>query len=331
MELRQFGMTGMRVTEMCLGAMTFGRETPEDESRQILDRYLDAGGNFIDTANVYNRGASEEILGRALGARRDDIVLATKCRMPMGGGPNDGGASRRVIRDQVEASLRRLQTDWIDLYQIHCWDAYTPLAETLSTLNDLVHEGKVRYLGASNYTGWQLATALGVSREHGWEPYVSLQPQYSLVTRDIERELLPLAEYAGLAVLPWSPLGGGLLSGKYRPGEAPPAETRGADSTPSSVLMRLRLDRERNFTVAQAVHDLAADLGKTMAQVALNWVLHRPGVTAPILGARTVEQIEDNLGAIGWQLDADALARLEDASAIEAGYPYDFIDWIHAR
>ncbi|MBK5288750.1 MAG: aldo/keto reductase [Acidimicrobiia bacterium] len=331
MELRQFGTTGMRVTEVCLGAMTFGRETPEDESREILDRYLDAGGNFIDTANVYNRGASEEILGRALGARRDRIVLATKCRMPMGSGPNDAGASRRVIRDQVEASLRRLQTDWIDLYQIHCWDQNTPLEETLSTLNDLVREGKVRYIGASNYTGWQLATALGVSRTHGWEPYVSIQPQYSLVTRDIERELIPLAEYAGLAVLPWSPLGGGLLSGKYRPGEAPPADTRAADSTPSAVLMRLRIEDERNFAVAQAVADLATRLGKTMAQVALNWVLHRPGVTAPILGARTVTQIEDNLGAIGWRLDDESLAALEDASAIDPGYPYNFIDWIHAR
>jgi aryl-alcohol dehydrogenase-like predicted oxidoreductase len=331
MELRQLGRTGIRVTEACLGAMTFGRETKEADSRAILDRYLGAGGNFIDTANVYNVGASEEILGRALGARRDTIVLATKCRMPMGGDPNQKGASRRVIREQVEASLRRLQTEWIDLYQIHCWDAHTPLEETLSTLNDLVREGKVRYIGASNYTGWQLATALGVAREHGWEPYISIQPQYSLVCRDIEREVLPLAEYRGLAVLPWSPLGGGLLSGKYQPGEAPPAETRAADTTPSAVLMRMRIQEERNFAVAQAVHDLAGELGKTMAQVALNWVLHRPGVTAPILGARTVAQIDDNLGAIGWQLDADALARLEDASAIARGYPYDFIDWIHAR
>ena len=182
MELRQLGRTGMRVTEVCLGAMTFGRETPEDESGEILARYLDAGGNFVDTANTYNRGASEEILGRLLQGRRDSIVLATKCRMPMGSGPNDKGASRRVIREQVEASLRRLQTDWIDLYQIHCWDRDTPLEETVSTLDDLVREGKVRYVGASNYTGWQLATALGVAREHGWEPYVSLQPQYSLVS-----------------------------------------------------------------------------------------------------------------------------------------------------
>src|SRR3954467_93618 len=164
MDLRQFRRTGMRVTEVCLGAMTFGRETPEAESGEILGRYLDAGGNFVDTANTYNRGASEEILGRLLAGRRDSIVLATKCRMAMGSGPNDKGASRRVIREQIEASLRRLQTDWIDLFQIHCWDATTPLDETVSTLDDLVREGKVRYVGASNYTGWQLATALGVAR-----------------------------------------------------------------------------------------------------------------------------------------------------------------------
>ena len=332
MEMRQLGRTGTRVSEACLGAMTFGRETPEGESAQILDRYLDAGGNFVDTANTYNRGASEEILGRLLGgARRDRIVLATKCRMMMGPGPNQKGASRRVIREQVEASLRRLRTDWIDLYQIHCWDRDTPLEETISTLDDLVREGKVRYVGASNFTGWQLATALGVAHLHGWEPFVSLQPQYSLVCRDIERELIPLADYAGLAILPWSPLGGGLLSGKYRPGEAPPADTRATDDTPSALLMRMRMAEERNFAVAQAVADLAEDLGKTMAQVALNWVLHSPGVTAPILGARTVAQIEDNLGAIGWELDADARKRLDDASAIERGYPYEFIDWIHAR
>jgi len=331
MEMRQLGGTGTRVSEVCLGAMTFGRETSEEDSARILDRFLDAGGNFVDTANTYNRGVSEEILGRLLTGRRDRIVVATKCRMQMGPGPNQQGASRRVIREQVESSLRRLQTDWIDLYQIHCWDRTTPIEETISTLDDLVREGKVRYVGASNFTGWQLATALGVAHLHGWEPFVSLQPQYSLVCRDTERELIPLAGYAGLAVLPWSPLGGGLLSGKYRPGEAPPAETRATDDTPSALLMQLRMADERNFAVARAVADLARELGKTVAQVALNWVLHSPGVTAPILGARTVGQIDDNLGATGWRLDADARKRLDDASAIERGYPYEFIDWIHSR
>jgi aryl-alcohol dehydrogenase-like predicted oxidoreductase len=330
-ELRQLGRTGIRVTELCLGAMTFGREAPEDDSLALLDRYLDAGGNFVDTADAYGGGASEEILGRALAARRDQIVLATKVRMPVSADANDAGASRRHLRAGVEASLRRLRTDWIDLYQLHCWDAFTPLDETLSTLDDLVREGKVRYLGASNYTGWQLAKALGAAERRGWEPFVSLQPQYSLVCRDVERELLPLCREERLAVLPWSPLGGGLLTGKYRAGEGSPEGTRGGDSTPSGYLMRRRLAVERNYAVAEAVAKVAAEIGRTPAQVALNWVLTREGVTAPIVGARTLAHLDDNLGTIGWRLDAEQEQALEEASAIDLGYPYDFIEMIHRR
>jgi len=333
-ELRKLGRTGVRVTELCMGAMTFGRESPEDDSRAMFDRYLDAGGNFVDTADVYGGGASEEILGRIFAERaglRDRIVLATKFRMPTGESPNDVGGSRRHIRDSIERSLRRLQTDWIDLYQIHAWDPYTPLAETLSTLDDLVHEGKVRYVGVSNYTGWQLATALGMAREHGWEPFLSLQPQYSLVSREIERELLPLCAYEGLAVLPWSPLGGGLLTGKYRADAEPPADTRAGDDTPSSVLMRRRITVARNVEIAETVAKVAAELGKSPAQVALNWVLGRRGVTSPILGARTLDQLDDNLGSLGWELDDDHRRVLDDASAIELGYPYEFIQWIDRR
>jgi aryl-alcohol dehydrogenase-like predicted oxidoreductase len=322
------GRTGVRVTELCLGTMTFGREIPEKPSRALLDRYLDAGGNFVDTADVYGGGASEEILGRALGARRDQIVLATKFRMQIGEGVNTGGGSRRHIREAVEASLRRLRTDHIDLYQIHCWDSRAALEETVSTLHDLVREGKVLYVGASNFTAWQLAKALGLAALHHWEPFISLQPQYSLATRDIERELLPLSRAEGLAVLPWSPLGGGLLTGKYRRGEAPPTDSRAGDRTPSSFLMRERLKEERNFSVMEAVAKVAADAGRSPAQIALNWVLHREGVTAPIVGARTMEQLEDNLGAAAWRLDPDQERILDDASAIELGYPYDFIDWI---
>ncbi len=331
MEHRQLGRTGVRVTELCLGTMTFGREIPEKPSRALLDRYLDAGGNFVDSADVYGGGASEEILGRALRARRDDIVLATKFRMPMGEGANTGGASRLHIREAVEGSLGRLRTDRIDLYQIHCWDSRAALEETVSTLDDLVREGKVRYVGASNFTAWQLAKALGLAALHRWEPFVSLQPQYSLATRDIERELLPLCRAEGLAVLPWSPLGGGLLTGKYRRGEEPPSESRAGDRTPSSYLMRERLKEERNFAVAEAVAKVAADAGRSPAQIALNWVLTRAGVTSPIIGARTMEQLEDNLGAVGWRLDPDHERTLEDASAIEMGYPYDFIAWIERR
>lgn len=330
MEHRGLGRTGIRVTELCLGAMTFGRETDEATSRAMIDRYLDAGGDFVDTADVYGGGASEEIVGRALEGRRDRVVLATKVRMPVGGGVNDLGASRRRIRAGIEDSLRRLRTDWVDLYQIHCWDPRTPLEETLSTLDDLVREGKVRYVGASNYSGWQLAKALGLSALHGWEPFASLQPQYSLVCRDTERELLPLCREEGLAVLPWSPLGGGILTGKYRPGEEPSAGTRAGDASPSASHIRRRLAHERNHAVAEAVRAVAEECGRSRAQVALNWVLHRDGVTAPIVGARTPEQLDDNLGAAGWRLDPEHERRLDEASAIEPGYPHDFIGWITA-
>lgn len=333
MELKKLGRTGIRVTEACMGAMTFGRESPEDDSRAMLDRYLDAGGNFVDTADVYGGGASEEILGRVFAERpgtRDHIVLATKFRMPAGDSPNDMGGSRRHIRASIERSLRRLQTDWIDLYQMHAWDRFTPLEETISTLDDLVREGKVRYVGASNYAGWQLATALGVAERNGWEAFVSLQPQYSLVSREIERELLPLCAHADLAVLPWSPLGGGLLTGKYRLDAEPPPGSRAGDDTPSSVLMRRRIVA-RNLEIAEAAAKVAAEIGKSTAQVALNWVLGRPGVTSTILGARTLTQLDDNLGALGWRLEPEHAQVLDDVSAIELGYPYEFIRWIDPR
>ncbi len=325
MEQRRFGRTGIRVSELCLGTMTFGKEADDATSKSIVDRFLDAGGNFVDTANVYSAGVSEEITGRALGSRRDQVVLATKVRFPMGDGPNDVGLSRRSIRTQVEASLRRLGTEWIDLYQVHCWDRRTPLEETLSTLNDLVHEGKVRYIGASNFAGWHLAKALGLAALHEWEPFVSLQPEYSLITRDIERELLPLCKEEGLAVLPWSPLAGGVLSGKYRKDSDFPAGTRGAE-TENPITFTYRLD-DRAWNVVDAVGKVAAEIGKTPAQVALNWVVNRPGITAPIIGARNLTQLEDNLGAIGWQLEKPQRDTLAWASAFRLGYPYEFIQF----
>jgi len=328
MEMRMLGRTGTRVSELCLGAMTFGREADEATSKAIVDRFLDAGGNFIDTANVYSLGVSEEITGRALAGRRDDVVLATKVRFKMGDGPNDVGLSRRHIRMNLEASLRRLGTDWIDLYQVHCWDNHTPLEETISTLDDLVREGKVRYVGASNYAAWQLAKALGIAALRNWEPFASLQPEYSLITRDIERELLPLCRDAGLAVLPWSPLGGGILSGKYRQGEDLPAGTRGGDIE-EPIHFTYRLD-ERAWRIVEAVRGVADDLGKTPAQVSLNWVVNKPGITAPIVGVRNLEQLEANLGAIGWRLEDAQLKALLWASAFPRGYPYDFIEYADA-
>jgi aryl-alcohol dehydrogenase-like predicted oxidoreductase len=327
-ELRPLGRTGIQVSELCLGAMTFGREADETTSGAMLDRFLDAGGNFVDTADVYSDGVSEEITGRALGAKRADVVLATKVRFPTGPGPNDVGLSRRHIRLGVEASLRRLGTDWIDLYQVHCWDERTSLEESISTLNDLVHEGKVRYVGASNFAAWQLAKSIGISALHGWEAFASLQPEYSLITRDIERELLPLCRTEQLAVLPWSPLGGGILTGKYRPGEDLPAGTRGGE-TEEPITFTYRLD-DRAWRVVDAVRKVAEATGKTEAQVALNWVVTQRGVTAPIVGARNVTQLDDNLGAVGWTLDKDQRVALTWASAFPRGYPYDFIEYANS-
>src|SRR6478672_201155 len=313
MEYRQLGRTGTRVSELCLGTMTFGNEADESTSRQIVDRFVDAGGNFVDTANVYSQGVSEEITGRAIAGKRDQIVVATKARFAMGGDTNAVGSSRRNLRAACEASLRRLGTEWIDLYQVHMWDKHTPLEETLSTLDDLVREGKVRYIGASNFAGWHLAKALGLSALHEWEPFVSLQPEYSLITRDIERELLPQCKEEGLAVLPWSPLAGGVLSGKYKKDSDFPAGTRGAD-TENPITFTYRLD-DRAWNVVDAVGKVAAEIGKTPAQVALNWVVNRPGITAPIIGARNLTQLEDNLGAIGWQLEKPQRDTLAWASA----------------
>ena len=328
MEYHQLGSTGVRVSDLCLGTMTFGRETNDAAAGAIVDRYVGAGGNFIDTANGYGnpRGSSESILGSVLNGRRDQIVLATKVRFATGDGPNDRGLSRRHIRQQCEASLRRLRTDWIDLYQVHSWDPHAPLEETLSALDELVREGKVRYLGASNFAGWQLAKARGISLARGWEPFVSLQPTYSLVTRDIERELLPLCRHDGIAVLPYGPLAGGLLSGKYREGEAPPPDTR-ADDPIANRGMSFQMTA-RAFATARAVQTVASTSGRTPSQVALNWVLTRDGVTAPILGVRTIEQLDDNLGATGWRPTSEDELLLNKASRITLGYPHDFHTWM---
>lgn len=325
MELRPLGRTGISVSELCLGAMTFGREADEATSRKMVDRFVDAGGNFVDTANVYSDGVSEEITGRALAGKREQVVLATKVRFKAGPGPNDVGLSRRHIRLAVENSLRRLGTDWIDLYQVHCWDNRAPLDETLSTLNDLVHEGKVCYLGASNYTAWQLAKSLGIAEGKRWTPFVSLQPEYSLITRDIERELLPLCRAENLAVLPWSPLAGGILTGKYRKDAALPEGTRGGD-TEEPITFTYKLD-DRAWAIVEAVRKVAEETGKTAAQVALNWITNRPGVTSPIIGARNLEQLDDNLAAVGWRLDEEHWKALTWASAFPRGYPYDFIEY----
>ncbi len=334
MEYRFLGKTGLRVSELCLGAMTFGRETSEQDSYDMMDRFIEAGGNFIDTANVYSTGVSEEIVGRWLNKHtRDDIVLATKVRFPMGDGPNDLGLSRKHILSSVEASLRRLQTDYIDLYQVHAWDPVTPLGETLSTLDGLVKSGKVRYIGVSNFTGWQLQKAIDTSHRRGWEPFVSLQPLYNLLDRTLEWELIPVCENEGLGVIPWSPLRGGWLSGKFRRGmEEPPqgtrvrvAEERGWGESWSAY------NTDRTWAVIDELIAVAEEAGKSPAQVALNWLLQRPGVTSPIIGARTMQQLEDNIGAAGWALDAEQMERLTSISEQEMPYPYNTVVGAAAR
>lgn len=328
MEYRFLGKTGLRVSELCLGTMTFGREATEEASHRMMDRFVEAGGNFIDTADVYSLGISEEIVGRWLkGKPRDGLVIATKVRFPIGQGPNEVGLSRKHILAGVEASLRRLGTDYIDLYQVHAWDGATPLEETLSTLDGLVRSGKVRYIGASNYSGWQLQKAIDLSRQMGWEPFVCLQPQYNLLCRSTERELIPVCLNEGLGVIAWSPLRGGWLSGKYRRGMvAPPdgtrvkaAEEKGWSESWSAY------NNEHTWGVLDALFAVAEEANKEPAQVALNWVLHRPGVTAPIVGARTLDQLKVNLGAAGWSLSEEMVARLDEASAMRLPYPYNMI------
>jgi aryl-alcohol dehydrogenase-like predicted oxidoreductase len=316
------GQSGLLVSELCLGTMTFGREADEQASGDMIRRFVAAGGNFIDTADVYSDGISEEIVGRAIRDMRDEIVLATKVCVRMGDGPNDEGLSRKHILKGVEDSLRRLGTDYIDLYQCHAWDATTPIQETLETLSDLVHQGKVRYIGCSNFTGWQIMASGCVSGANGLVGFVSLQPQYSVVERSVEYEVVPACLQQGLGIIPWGPLGGGFLSGKYRRGENPPEGSRIAGADESWEEAWQRRATEKNWQILQIVGDIAEETGKTYAQIALNWLLRQPAVAAPIIGARTMHQLDDNLGAVGWELTPEQVRRLDEVSAPPGIYPY---------
>lgn len=300
MDYTRLGRSGLKVSRVCLGTMTFGREADEAMSFKLMDRFLDVGGNFIDTANAYSTGASEEIIGRWLQRRsvRDRVVLATKVFGVMGPGPNDGGLSRLHIQQAVEASLRRLQTDVIDLYQIHRWDAETPIAETLEALNDLVRQGKVRYIGCSNLATWHLARYLHTAEQHNWTRFVSLQPIYNALNRSIELELLPLCADEGLGVISYNPLAGGMLTGKYKRDETMPTGAR---------LEAFQLYYERYYTsaaldVVDRFVACAQERGVTPAQLALAWVLAEPRVTCPIVGARNLEQLDDTLQGLQLKL-----------------------------
>jgi aryl-alcohol dehydrogenase-like predicted oxidoreductase len=309
-----------------MGALTFGGrgvfaqvgDTDVTEATRQVDRALDAGVNLIDTANAYSGGLSEEIVGQAVKGRWDRVLIATKARMPMGSGPNDAGLSRHHLINECEQSLRRLGTDHIDLYQMHEWDGATPLEETLSALDDLVHAGKVRYVGCSNYSGWHLMKALATSDRFGLTRFVSQQIYYSLQAREAEYELIPAAIDQGVGVLVWSPLAGGLLSGKYRRGEQPPAGSRrfaGWNEPPVR-------DEDRLYGVVDALVEIAGARGTTPAQVALAWLLSKPAVTSLVIGARTEEQLAENLAAADLELSADERARLDEVSAPPLLYPY---------
>jgi aryl-alcohol dehydrogenase-like predicted oxidoreductase len=327
-EYRTLGNSGCVVSALCLGTMTFGDETDEDGARAQLDRFVEVGGTFVDTADVYSAGTSEEIVGRWLAARpadvRDQVVLTTKGRFPMGDGPNDLGLSRFHLSRALDASLRRLGVDAIDLYQVHAWDPLTPLEETWRFLDDAVAAGKIRYAGLSNYTGWQVQRVASLAEHRGWVPPVTLQPQYNLLVREVEWEIVPACEANGLGLLPWSPLGGGWLTGKYRADERPSGATRlGEDPDRGVEAYDRRSAQQRTWDVLDAVREVAAGRGVTMAQVAIAWLVDRPQVSSVILGARTLEQLDDNLGAAGLHLTVDETARLDAASDPGAAdYPY---------
>jgi aryl-alcohol dehydrogenase-like predicted oxidoreductase len=324
MEYRPLGNSGLRVSALTLGTMTFGGRdnfaavgsTDVAAATRQVDLCLDRGVNFIDTANVYSGGVSEDIVGAAIKGRRDRVILATKARMPMGDGPNDAGLSRHHLIRACEASLRRLGTDHIDLYQVHEWDGVTPMEETLGTLDDLVRQGKVRYVGCSNNSAWQVMKALAVSERVGAVRYVCQQVNYNLIARDVEHEIIPLALDQSIGIMAWSPLHAGLLSGKFRRGAPRPSISRLNElDVPGTV------DFDRLYRIVDKLSEIATARGVTPAQVALNWLMNKPGVDTVIIGARDEAQLRDNLAAAGWRLTADEMLALDEVSALPEPYP----------
>lgn len=327
MDYRFLGRSGLKVPVLSFGAGTFGGTGPlfgawgttdVEEARRLIDICLEAGVTLFDTADVYSNGASEEVLGAALKGRRDSVLISTKTSLPMGDGPNDAGSSRfRLIR-AVEAALKRLGTDYIDVLQLHAFDANTPIEEVLSTLDMLVRDGKVRYVGVSNFAGWEIMKALAVADRHGWPRYVANQVYYSLIGRDYEWDLMPLGADQGLGALVWSPLGWGRLTGKIRRGTPLPEGSRLHETASYGP----PVEDEHLFRVVDALEAVAAETGKTVPQVALNWLTTRPTVSSVIIGARNEEQLRQNLGAVDWALSPEQIAKLDDASAVTAPYPH---------
>ncbi len=320
MEYRNLGKSGLKVSELCLGTMTFGNRTDENEARHIVDLAFNAGVNFFDTADGYANGESEKILGRALQGRRHHAVIATKFFNPMGPGPNDSGMSRVYIMNAIDASLQRLGTDHVDIYYIHHVDVQTPIEEALRALDDLVRQGKVRYIAVSNYQAWRLSEALSISQAKDWASFICYQPQYSLVVRDIEEELVPLCLHHGLGIVPWAPLASGFLTGKFAPGERTAEGSRADDNW----AWHGRFFAPNADDTLRELLTVSEGLGKTPAQVALRWVLEQPGVSSVIAGVRTAAQLRENLGAIGWSLSGDPLKRLNEISYLPPRYPESF-------
>jgi aryl-alcohol dehydrogenase-like predicted oxidoreductase len=327
MEFRQLGRSGLKVPVLSFGTGTFGGggeffkawgSTDVQEATRLVDVCLEADVNLFDTADIYSSGLSEEILGKAVAGRRDRVLLATKAAFRTGPGPNDIGTSRYHLIRACEASLRRLGTDYIDLYQMHGFDAVPPVDETLSALETLVRDGKVRYIGCSNYSGWHLMKSLSISERYGWARFVVHQAYYSLIGRDYEWELMPLALDQQIGTIVWSPLGWGRLTGSIRRGQPLPATSR----LPKTAFAGPPVDDEYVYRVVDAIDEIAKETGKTVPQIALNWLLARPTVTSVIVGARNEEQLRQNLGAFGWKLTPEQIARLDAASALTPAYPY---------
>ncbi|MFJ2262775.1 aldo/keto reductase [Streptomyces sp. NPDC087844] len=333
---RLLGRSGLRVSPLALGTATFGTEwgwgAERDEARKLFDLYVERGGNFIDTASTYTDGSSERLLGEFTRDNRESLVLATKyttLRRP--GDPNSGGSHRKSLFASVEASLRQLNTDYLDLLYLHVWDFTTPVEEILRGMDDLVRQGKVLYVAISNAPAWQVSRMQAIADLRGWSPLVALQIEYNLTERAGERDLIPMAREMGLGVIPYSPLAGGVLTGKYSRDDLTATDAVSGDSTRKNFNLALGTVTERNLAIADVVKEVATELGRTPAQVGLAWTLRNPGVTAPVIGARTPEQLEGNLGALEVDLTAAQLARLDEAGTIGLGFPHDMLASDHVR
>ncbi len=333
MEYKFLGKNGIRISELVLGAMTFGAECDEKQSFQIMDGFQKYGGNTIDTANVYSNGRSESIVGSWLASKnRDDYVIATKVRFPMGNGPNDAGVSTKNIRRSVKESLKRLKTDYIDIYQIHAWDSNTMLEESLYTLSRLVDEGIINYIGVSNFKGWQLQKAIDVCKEYGFGNISSLQPQYNLLERGVEYEIEDIVRENEIGVISWSPLRGGWLTGKYNRESKPSKDTRvGRSRKEDPGEAWERYDNERTWNVVDQIMRISKERQVPVSSVSLNWVRSHNWVTAPIIGARNVEQLNENLSCMDWELSKNEILELDNVSKMQQFYPYDFINWAIKR